>query len=68
MKNTQLEISEITKMLSDVAKDYPKIRKRIQNERGLVYCANRISHMIKNENCDFSGAAAWLESELEGMD
>ncbi len=61
-------MEEIVLKIKEVAKDYPQIRNRIANERGLVYCANRISHMIEKDNCSFSAAAAWLESELEGMD
>lgn len=61
-------IEEIKEKLKEAAKDYPLIRTRMLNEKGFVYCANRISHMIENENCDFSAACAWLESELEGMD
>jgi hypothetical protein len=63
-----MTIEIIREKLSEAAKEYPKIRERIKNERGLAYCANRISHMIEKENNDFSGACAWLESELEGMD
>jgi hypothetical protein len=61
-------IEAIKQKIQDASKDYPEIRKCIKNEKGMVYCANRISHMMKYENCDFSGACAWLESELEGMD
>ena len=61
-------IEIITEKLKEEAKKYPLMRKRMANPKGLVYCANRVTHMIKNENCDFSGACAWLESELEGMD
>ena len=61
-------IDEIKQKLTEAAKDYPMMRKRMANEKGIVYCANRITHMIENDGCDFSGACAWLESELEGMD
>ena len=68
MSQDNLTIEEIRVKLTEAAKDYPGIRTRMMNEKGLVYCANRITHMIENDNCDFSGACAWLESELEGMD
>ncbi len=62
------QIESIKRKLKEAAKEYPFIRARIANEKGFVFCANRISHMITHENCDFSAASAWLESELEGMD
>lgn len=61
-------IDQIREKIAEAAKDYPLISKRIKNERGLAYCANRISHMITKDGCTISGAIAWLESELEGMD
>lgn len=61
-------IDEIRKKLTEEAKNYPLMRKRMLNEKGFVYCVNRVAHMMKNDNCDFSGACAYLESELEGMD
>jgi hypothetical protein len=68
MTKENLTIEIIREKLTEVAKEYPNIRERISNENGLVYCANRISHMIETDNCNFAGASAWLESELEGMD
>jgi len=62
------DIELIRAKLAEAAKDYPMMRRRMLNEKGIVYCANRVIHMIENDNCDFSGACAWLESELEGMD
>ena len=61
-------IDAIKEKIQTAAQDYPQIRNRIKNEKGMVYCINRISHMMKYDSCDFSGACAWLESELEGMD
>jgi hypothetical protein len=66
MENLSIEL--IREKLQEEAKQYPHMRKRMLNEKGMVYCANRVSHMMTNDNCDFSGACAWLESELEGMD
>lgn len=61
-------IEVITEKLKNEANKYPFMRQRMKNEKGVVYCANRVSHMMKHDNCSFSGACAWLESELEGMD